>query len=277
MFERFTERARKVVVLAQEEAKRLGHNYIGTEHLLLGLIKEKEGVAARALHTANVTLDGARDQVESIVGYGEDYTGNQMPFTPRSKKILEFSLKEALQLRHNYIGTEHILLGLVRESEGVAALALSNLGVDPNEVRRNVLDLLGVAKTDTHRPEPPPPSFLAKMRHETLRRLGRTGPEEPEGFRVLVAPFEAQSGALEVSLECAYSLPEYTASGYINHEGLHAGVKRVFDREDSSPVEALIVEAAEFVFGSFDEVREVTINVTVKREPEITVARTFYR
>ncbi|MBX6762479.1 MAG: ATP-dependent Clp protease ATP-binding subunit [Rubrobacteraceae bacterium] len=143
MFERFTERARKVVVLAQEEARHFNHNYIGTEHLLLGLLREDEGVAARALTSLGVTLDDVREQVESIVGYGEEGTGGQAPFTPRSKKVLELALREALQLGHNYIGTEHILLGLVRESEGVAARVLSNLDVDPDKVRRKVVELLG--------------------------------------------------------------------------------------------------------------------------------------
>ena len=143
MFERFTERARKVVVLAQDEARHFNHNYIGTEHLLLGLLREDEGVAAQALSSLNVTLDVVREQVESIVGYGEEGTGAQAPFTPRSKKVLELALREALQLGHNYIGTEHILLGLVRESEGVAARVLSNLDVDPDKVRREVVRRLG--------------------------------------------------------------------------------------------------------------------------------------
>ena len=143
MFERFTERARKVVVLAQDEARHFNHNYIGTEHLLLGLLREDEGVAAQALYSLNVVLDEVREQVESIVGYGEEGTGAQAPFTPRSKKVLELALREALQLGHNYIGTEHILLGLVRESEGVAARVLSNLEVDPDKVRREVVRRLG--------------------------------------------------------------------------------------------------------------------------------------
>jgi ATP-dependent Clp protease ATP-binding subunit ClpC len=131
------------VVLAQEEARTFNHNYIGTEHLLLGLLREDEGVAARALSSLNVHLDEVREQVESIVGYGEEGTGGQAPFTPRSKKVLELALREALQLGHNYIGTEHILLGLVRESEGVAARVLSNLDVDPDKVRREVVRMLG--------------------------------------------------------------------------------------------------------------------------------------
>jgi len=151
MFERFTERARKVVVLAQEEARHFNHNYIGTEHLLLGLLREDEGVAARALASLNVTLDEVREQVESIVGYGEEGTGGQAPFTPRSKKVLELALREALQLGHNYIGTEHILLGLVRESEGVAARVLSNLDVDPDRIRRQVVQQLGGGRSQRGR------------------------------------------------------------------------------------------------------------------------------
>src|ERR687885_928019 len=153
MFERFTERARKVVVVAQDEARHFNHNYIGTEHLLLGLLREDEGVAARALGSLNITLDEVREQVESIVGYGEEGTGGQAPFTPRSKKVLELALREALQLGHNYIGTEHILLGLVRESEGVAARVLSNLGVDPDKVRREVVRMLGGGRSQRGRGE----------------------------------------------------------------------------------------------------------------------------
>ncbi len=138
MFERFTERARKVVVLAQDEARHFNHNYIGTEHLLLGLLREDEGVAAQALSSLNVTLDEVREQVESIVGYGEEGTGAQAPFTPRSKKVLELALREALQLGHNYIGTEHILLGVLRESSGLAARVLSDLGADPARLRSKI-------------------------------------------------------------------------------------------------------------------------------------------
>ena len=143
MFERFTEKSRKTVVLAQEETRHFNHSYVGTEHLLLGLPRLDEGVAAQTLTALGVTLRGAREQVESIVGYGEEGTGAQAPFTPRSKKVLELALREALQLGHNYIGTEHILLGLVRESEGVAARVLSNLEVDADRVRCEVVGRLG--------------------------------------------------------------------------------------------------------------------------------------
>ena len=126
MFERFTERSRKVMGLAQEESGRLGHGYVGTEHLLLGLIREEEGVAAPALRASGVTVDGVREQVETIVGYGEADT-SQKPFRAESKRVLESSLKESMRLGHNYVGTEHVLLGLVRESEGVAARVLLDL------------------------------------------------------------------------------------------------------------------------------------------------------
>src|SRR5882757_9400057 len=142
MFERFTDRARRVVVLAQEEARMLNHNYIGTEHILLGLIHEGEGVAAKALGSLGIALDGVRQQVEEIIGQGEQAPGGHIPFTPRAKKVLELSLREALQLGHNYIGTEHILLGLIREGEGVAGQVLVKLGADLNRVRQQVLRLL---------------------------------------------------------------------------------------------------------------------------------------
>ena len=142
MFERFTDRARRVVVLAQDEARALNHNYIGTEHLLLGLIHEGEGVAAKALESMDVTLDKARAQVVEIIGEGQSAPSGHIPFTPRAKKVLELSLREALQLSHNYIGTEHILLGLLREGEGVAVQALGNLDVDLAALRQAVMQLL---------------------------------------------------------------------------------------------------------------------------------------
>jgi ATP-dependent Clp protease ATP-binding subunit ClpC len=142
MFERFTDRARRVVVLAQEEARMLNHNYIGTEHILLGLIHEGEGVAAKGLESLGISLEGVRSQVEEIIGQGQQAPSGHIPFTPRAKKVLELSLREALQLGHNYIGTEHILLGLIREGEGVAAQVLVKLGADLNRVRQQVIQLL---------------------------------------------------------------------------------------------------------------------------------------
>jgi ATP-dependent Clp protease ATP-binding subunit ClpA len=142
MFERFTDRARRVVVLAQEEARLLNHTYVGTEHLLLGLIHEAEGVAAKALELLGIRLEAVRAQVEQIVGRGQRASTGHIPFTPRAKQVLELSLREAKQLGHDYIGTEHILLGLIREGEGVAAHVLVKLGADLSRARGQVIGLL---------------------------------------------------------------------------------------------------------------------------------------
>jgi ATP-dependent Clp protease ATP-binding subunit ClpA len=142
MFERFTDRARRVVVLAQEEARLLNHNYIGTEHLLLGLAHEGQGVAATALESLGISLEAVRAQVEEIIGQGQGAPTGHIPFTPRAKKVLELSLRESKQLGHNYIGTEHILLGLIREGEGVAAQVLVKLGADLSRARGQVIGLL---------------------------------------------------------------------------------------------------------------------------------------
>jgi len=142
MFERFTDRARRVVVLASEEARMLSHNYIGTEHILLGLIHEGEGLAAKALEQLGITLESVRAQVEEVIGQGQQAPTGHIPFTPRAKKVLELSLREALQLGHSYISTEHILLGLIREGEGVAVQVLLKQGADLGRVRQQVMQLL---------------------------------------------------------------------------------------------------------------------------------------
>ncbi|GAA0443269.1 hypothetical protein Acor_28150 [Acrocarpospora corrugata] len=143
MFERFTDQSRRVVVLAQEEARLLLHNYIGTEHILLGLVREEDGVAATALRACDIELMGVRQLTEDIIGKGSTPPQGHIPFTPRAKKVLELSLREALQFGHNYIGTEHILLGLIREGEGVAAQVLSQQGADLQRVRDQVMEILG--------------------------------------------------------------------------------------------------------------------------------------
>jgi ATP-dependent Clp protease ATP-binding subunit ClpC len=176
MFERFTDRARRVVVLAQEEARMLNHNYIGTEHILLGLIHEGEGVAAKALESLGISLEAVRSQVEEIIGQGQAAPTGHIPFTPRAKKVLELSLREALQLGHNYIGTEHILLGLIREGEGVAAQVLQKLGADLNRVRQQVIQLLqGYAGKGEGQPgeEEEPAALLLKLakRGQRARKL----------------------------------------------------------------------------------------------------------
>ena len=142
MFERYTDRARRVVVLAQEEAKNLNHDYIGTEHLLLGLIREDEGVAGRALESLGISLAAVRQQVEEIIGRGQQAPSAHIPFTPRAKKVLDLAHRESIALGHSYIGTEHILLGLIREGDGVAARVLVMLGADLNRVRQRVIQLL---------------------------------------------------------------------------------------------------------------------------------------
>jgi len=169
MFERFTNRARHVVVLAQEEARRLHHNYIGTEHILLGLLGEPEGIASRALERFGMSLDGARDEVSAIVGTGNATVKGHIPFTPRAKKTLELSLREALQLHHNYIGTEHILLGVIREGQGVGAQVLRQHSAELLAVRMAVLDLVHTAPAE------------AALGRRWLRRRFASGPgESPE-------------------------------------------------------------------------------------------------
>jgi ATP-dependent Clp protease ATP-binding subunit ClpC len=142
MFERFTDRARRVVVLAQEEARMLSHDYIGTEHILLGLIQEGKGVAAKALESLGISLEAVRQQVEEIIGRGQQAPSGHIPFTPRAKQVLKLALREALELGHNYIGTEHILLGLIHEGEGVAAQVLVRMDADLDTVRQQVIELL---------------------------------------------------------------------------------------------------------------------------------------
>ena len=143
MFERFTEKAIKVIMLAQEEARRLGHNFVGTEQILLGLIGEGTGIGPKVLKAMGVNLKDARVEVEKIIGRGSGFVAVEIPFTPRAKRVLELSLEEARQLGHNYIGTEHLLLGLIREGEGVAARVLENLGVDLSKVRSQIIQSLG--------------------------------------------------------------------------------------------------------------------------------------
>ena len=169
MFERFTERARQVVVLAQDEARALKHNYIGTEHILLGLLREEEGLAARVLESLDITVEEVRAQVARIVGQGDEVTTGQIPFTPRAKKVLELALREGLSLGHNYIGTEHILLGLVRENEGVAARILLDFDADAEKIRNEIRMLSGVREVKPL-PESPPVAVEVIVEIERLRQ-----------------------------------------------------------------------------------------------------------
>jgi ATP-dependent Clp protease ATP-binding subunit ClpA len=173
MFERFTDRARRVVVLAQEEARVLNHNYIGTEHLLLGLVHEGDGVAAKALEALDISLEAVRRQVEEIIGRGKEAPSGHIPFTPRAKKVLELSLRESQQLGHDYIGTEHILLGLLREGDGVAAQVLVSLGADLDQVRQRVIQVLhGYSGEGRQRGSATPFSVPATQLNALVRRLG---------------------------------------------------------------------------------------------------------
>ncbi len=198
MFERFTDRARRVVVLAQEEARMLNHNHIGTEHILLGLIHEGNGVGAKALESLGISLEAARHRIEELVGQGGSAPIGHIPFTPRAKKVLELSLREALELGHNYIGTEHILLGLIRVGDGVAAQVLDELGADASRLRQEVIHLLsgeveGVPEGVTENaPEPAPQPRCPRCRRlltETAAyRSLEVAPEEkgePRTVRVM--------------------------------------------------------------------------------------------
>jgi len=169
VFERFTERARQVVVLAQDEARALKHNYIGTEHILLGLLREEEGLAARVLESLDITVEEVRAMVARVVGEGDEVTTGQIPFTPRAKRVLELALREALSLGHNYIGTEHVLLGLVRENEGVAARILLDFGADAEKIRNEIIRMLSGPgrrqEPSGYKPRSPPlaPEFAAEL------------------------------------------------------------------------------------------------------------------
>jgi len=277
MFERFTERARKAMVLAQEEAGRFRHNYIGTEHLLLGLLREDEGLAARALTALGVTLEVARERVASIVGYGEDSTGGQVPFTPRSKKVLQLSLREATRLDHNYIGTEHILLGLAREGEGVAVQVLSDLGISPDDIRRELVLMLPgeqvrsleSARRDVEPPEFTPNQLLFRGRVESLRIDVRLG-DQPQ--------------TLLVDLDYIYALRDTEdASRALNHDDILTGVAGVLEAGELSSVEAGVLKVGEHLLENLPAVREITVGATEQRILEahaisgFTVKRTFRR
>ncbi len=180
MFERFTDRARRVTVLAQEEARILNHDYIGTEHILLGLVHEGNGVAAKSLVSLGISLEGVRSQVEEIIGRGDQTVSGHIPFNPRTKKVFELSLNEALRLGHGYIGTEHILLGLIREGEGVGAQVLVKLGAELTRVRKAVIELLA-----------------APSEHEIVRRIAH---EIEETYTADVDPQVVAVGAVMVEL-----------------------------------------------------------------------------
>jgi ATP-dependent Clp protease ATP-binding subunit ClpC len=223
MFEKFSDRARRVVVLSQEEARLLNHNYIGTEHILLGLVHEDEGVAARALRSLDVRLDAVRGEVEEIIGQGGSPPSEHIPFTPRAKKVLELSLREAIQLGHNYIGTEHILLGLVREGEGVACEVLVKLGADLPKVRARVLQLVAESSGQgtggwIFRPS----SELTAVLDEAHRVAEARGEAEVMPIHLFLAAVEHPDGAAGRMLQTVGVDPEDLR-------------RRVLDESDDAP------------------------------------------
>jgi ATP-dependent Clp protease ATP-binding subunit ClpA len=195
MFERFSGRARQAIVLAQEESRRLNHNYIGTEHVLLGLLAEPQGAARQALDAVGVTLEDARQRIEAVVKKGKKAPGGHIPFTPRAKKVLELALREALQLGHDYIGTEHMLLGLIREGEGLGTMILVQAGVDLEALRRRVIDMV----------PPPEQSGSRRLRFWPRSRLGVPAVAGGDEIRT--------TSATDVSLEEAHRLAGEAAVG----------------------------------------------------------------
>jgi dihydroneopterin aldolase len=280
VFERFTRDARKVVVLAQEEAQSFNHNYVGTEHLLLGLIREEDGTAARALNYLGVGLDAAREQVESIVGYGEEGTGGQAPFTPRSKKVLELALREALQLGHNYIGTEHILLGLVEEREGVAVRVLTGLDVSPDDVRREVLRSF----SESDRGEWPGPIAGAERAPaaiysralaafpDTMLRVRVEGMEVRVGYGATEEE-RSRPRRLLVDLDCSYDearRPE--GVGTLNPEAVLGGVAGVLGGRPIPSLPEAVKRVGGYVLETFPEVTDAAVTITDTYEHREDVA-----
>jgi dihydroneopterin aldolase len=273
MFERFTERARNCVVLAQEEAHLFNHNYIGSEHLLLGLLRQNEGIAAQALASLNVTLGETREQLESIVGYGEKGTGPEVPFTPRSRKVLELALRESMQLGHNYIGTEHILLGLVRESKGMANQMLTNLGVEADEVREQVIRRLGGGppESGSRAGALREPGSRESARHRLLFRAQVMAFEVQMRYGTLgeaVVPQTPQTVSVELDYTYAAHKSGETLLGTVDPGDLREGVARVLAGEEFVLPEAGLVRTGEYILEEFPMVREITVSLTVPRAQE---------
>ena len=268
MFERFTDRARRVVVLAQEEARLLNHNYIGTEHILLGLIRETEGIAGRALRSLGMRLESVRSQVVETIGEGHRSPSGHIPFTPRARKVLELSLREALQLGHDYIGTEHILLGLIREGDGVAAQVLEELGADLPGIRHAVVRLLaGGAGEDP--PEPGPVRVRGPADSITLKGLriparhGVTDEERASG----------QTFVVDVMARLDLSAPGDTddLSETLDYGILAEAIHRLVSGEQWNLIEKVAERVAELVL----ENRLVTrVEVTVHK-PEAPIRVPF--
>jgi ATP-dependent Clp protease ATP-binding subunit ClpC len=205
VFERFTERARRVLTFAQEEARQLNHSFIGTEHILLGLIREGDGVGAQALRSLGISLQAVRDQVQETIGAAGTVATGSPPFTPRAKKVLELALREALQMNHSYIGTEHILLGLVREGEGVAATVLVSLGADLPRVRREVINLMSAAEEREGVRHVDVPAHPSPPKEPRCPRCNDNVSEAARFRTIVVAPDEGSANPLPVHLVyCAH-------------------------------------------------------------------------
>jgi ATP-dependent Clp protease ATP-binding subunit ClpA len=246
VFERFTERARQVVVLAQDEARALEHNYIGTEHLLLGLLREDEGLAARILEALDITVEEVRAQVARIVGRGDALTMGQIPFTPRAKKVLELSLREALSLGHNYIGTEHVLLGLVREDEGVAARILLDFGADAEAIRNEVIRTLGGSGRAPEAAERPTEDFPPEVaeRIDEVRREKEAAIDAQEYERAAELRVRERDLVRE-----ARGLPPFPPRSPGRFVARPEPVPRTRGRDGGALVPALLVAAAGFPLG----------------------------
>lgn len=284
MFERFTEQARKAIVLAQEEARRLNHGYVGTEHLLLGLLRQDEGVAARALDSLGVTLNEAREQIESMAGRGEEGTADQPPFTPRSKKVLEFALREASQFGDSYAGAGHILLSLVKETNGVAAIALSHLGVASEEASTEVVRRLDddreVPIRDITGPEDSAyarslRASLVRARVEGLLVHARCGVTDGE---------RALPQALRVDLEYVYQVGEGDKiDETVDYGAVLQDVAGLLEREEFRLLETGMRRAGAFVLEGSPTIQEVTVRITKLNVPVaravsgVSVEATFRR
>jgi hypothetical protein len=282
MFERFTDRARRVVVLAQEEARLLNHNYIGTEHLLLGLVHEGEGVAAQALTQLDVSLEAVRAEVTEIIGQGAQAPTGNIPFTPRVKKALELSLREALELGHNYIGTEHILLGLLREGQGVGAQVLVKLGADRDRVRQVVVQLLtgyagGVAPEQAAAATRPPvapvapgPGFYAEREPPELVRVVPLAREiaAESGLRLALISLEIWSGWFDLR----YALLPRTAAPLLEvaldwHVTDDLGTDYTLTGMAAGGGPLLYIHQLDFRPAPPEEARTLTLTVSERSEP----------
>jgi Clp amino terminal domain, pathogenicity island component len=287
MFERFTDRARRVIVLAQEEARLLDHDYIGTEHILLGLIREREGVAAQALESLGISLEAVRAEVEQVIGRGQTTPGPQIPFTPRSKKVLELSLREARSLGHDYIGTEHILLGLIREGEDVAAQVLVKLGAELSRVRQQVIELLSgepveqvaVGRRVVREPRPTVVGGPGVFREREPPELVRVVPLAREavsrrGYRLVLISLEIWSGWLDLryALLALVPLRSYPLEGAGHRWQLTDDLGTEYELFGSTSGAGRVVHLHQLSFQPAPPSEATTLTLTLKDEEDAEIA-----